>query len=338
MAAEKDLKEIIKEAAAEPQSASIDGQTIQQRPLSDLIARREIRGRSRSIPATRRRNPHSQAEGEQRGMSTPAGTLLSWTGRPLVVPEKRVSARYDAAQTTTENAAHWSMATGWSADAEANAEVRRILRNRARYETANNPWVNGMLVTQAYDVIGTGPRLQMTSENQKLNRLIEYDFSRWCHEIGLAELLQTAQMTKCRDGESFLMLSYNPRLRNAVKLDVLQIEADRVSNILDGARLDESNIDGIQFDGWGNPVWYNVLKYHPGGALAGMPERLRACSGGIHDSYVPAGSSRPASGSSGNHPGAAAVRAAAALYAGDGQKDGDQREYFRRDRIGELER
>lgn len=57
----------------------------------------------------------------------------------------------------------------------------------------------------------------------------------------------------------------------AVKLDVLQIEADRVSNILDGARLDESNIDGIQFDGWGNPVWYNVLKYHPGGALAGMP-------------------------------------------------------------------
>lgn len=38
MAAEKDLKEIIKEAAAEPQSASIDGQTIQQRPLSDLIA------------------------------------------------------------------------------------------------------------------------------------------------------------------------------------------------------------------------------------------------------------------------------------------------------------
>lgn len=182
-----------------------------------------------------------------------------------------IAARYDAAQTTAENAAHWSMATDWSADVEANAEVRRILRKRARYETANNPWVNGMLVTQAYDVIGTGPRLQMTSDNQKLNQIIERDFSRWCHEIGLAELLQTAQMTKCRDGESFLMLSYNPRLRNAVKLDVLLIEADRVSNCLDGARLDESNIDGIQFDGWGNPIWYNVLKYHPGGMLAGMP-------------------------------------------------------------------
>lgn len=52
MAAEKDLKEIIKEAAAEPQSASIDGQTIQQRPLSDLIAAAKFAARSRSIPAT----------------------------------------------------------------------------------------------------------------------------------------------------------------------------------------------------------------------------------------------------------------------------------------------
>ncbi|WP_277200650.1 hypothetical protein [Victivallis vadensis] len=36
--ADKDLKEIIREAAEEPQSATVDGQTIQQRPLSDLIA------------------------------------------------------------------------------------------------------------------------------------------------------------------------------------------------------------------------------------------------------------------------------------------------------------
>lgn len=182
-----------------------------------------------------------------------------------------VSARYDAAQTTSENAAHWSMATNWSADVEANSEVRRTLRNRARYETANNAWVCGMLTTQAYDLIGTGPRLQMTGENEKLNRIVERDFLAWSREIDLAGKLRTAQMTKCRDGEAFLMLSYNPRLRNRVKLDVLLIEADRVTNLWDGAQLDESNIDGIQFDEWGNPLWYNVLKFHPGGRFAGMP-------------------------------------------------------------------
>ncbi|WP_277200649.1 phage portal protein [Victivallis vadensis] len=196
----------------------------------------------------------------------------------LALTKKRIVGRFDAAQTTSENAAHWSMATGWSADVEANSEVRRILRNRARYETANNPWVNGMIVTQAYDVIGTGPRLQMTSEFEEFNSRIEQDFGMWCREIGLAELLHTAQMTKCRDGETFMMLSFNPRLRNRVKLDVLLIEADRVTNLLDGALLDESNIDGIQFDAYGNPVWYNVLKHHPGGRFGGLPNDSRTVS------------------------------------------------------------
>ena len=38
MADNTDLKEVIKEAATEPESADIDGQTVQQRSLTDLIA------------------------------------------------------------------------------------------------------------------------------------------------------------------------------------------------------------------------------------------------------------------------------------------------------------
>ena len=96
--------------------------------------------------------------------------------RPQIVV-RPVVAKYDAAQTTPENAAHWSMATIWSADVEANPQVRRTLRSRARYEAANNPWVNGMIATQAYDIIGTGPRLQMSTGDSALDELLSREFS-----------------------------------------------------------------------------------------------------------------------------------------------------------------
>ena len=51
-----------------------------------------------------------------------------------------VRARYDAAQTTVENAKHWAMADALSADGAASADVRRKLRQRARYEVANNSY------------------------------------------------------------------------------------------------------------------------------------------------------------------------------------------------------
>lgn len=182
--------------------------------------------------------------------------------RPIV-------AKYDAAQTTPENAAHWSMATIWSADVEANPQTRKILRSRARYESANNPWVNGMIATQAYDIMGTGPRLQMNTDSAGWNELITEEFTAWVHSIGFAELLHTARMTEARDGEIFLLLTYNPRVDGPVKLSVELIECDRIANYME-ANLDESNIDGIHLDRYGNPVWYDVLKYHPGGMSGGV--------------------------------------------------------------------
>jgi len=52
--------------------------------------------------------------------------------------------------------------------------VRRVLRNRARppnYEVANNSYAKGMggVLTLANDTIGTGPRLQMLTEDADAN-------------------------------------------------------------------------------------------------------------------------------------------------------------------------
>ena len=50
---------------------------------------------------------------------------------------------------------------GLSAAAANSPDVRRILRNRSRYEIANNSYARGITLTLANDVVGTGPRLQM---------------------------------------------------------------------------------------------------------------------------------------------------------------------------------
>ena len=65
-------------------------------------------------------------------------------------------ARYDAAVTNDDNRRHWANADGLSANAANSAEVRRVLRNRARYEVANNSYAGGIVLTLANDVIGTG--------------------------------------------------------------------------------------------------------------------------------------------------------------------------------------
>ena len=53
---------------------------------------------------------------------------------------------------------------------------------------------------------------------------------------------------------------YPPTRRS---LDLQLIEADRVSGELRWFE-DDTSVDGISYDRWGNPTDYRVLKYHPG--------------------------------------------------------------------------
>ena len=172
-------------------------------------------------------------------------------------------ARFDAAQTTKDNAKHWSAAEFLSADAEADPNVRKILRTRARYEVQNNSYARGIVKTLAEDTIGTGPRLQMLLEDEETNRKIEHDFQVWAKKTHLASKLRTIRMARCPDGEAFVLLARNPMLKTNVTLDMQLIEADRVTD--DELTVDPNCIDGVAFDQFGNPKSYKVLKKHPGG-------------------------------------------------------------------------
>jgi lambda family phage portal protein len=181
-----------------------------------------------------------------------------------------IRGRYDAAQTTDSNRRHWANADGLAADASASPEVRRILRNRARYEVANNAYLRGIVQTLANDVVGTGPRLQMLTIDAEANRAIEREFMRWATRAGLAAKLRTMRVSRAQDGEAFSVLFTNSNLDHAVQLDVQPIEADQVAtpDFSKGTFADPNAVDGITFDAFGNPVAYYVLKTHPGAQVS----------------------------------------------------------------------
>ena len=173
-----------------------------------------------------------------------------------------IRARFDAATTTPDNARHWANADGLSADASASADVRRTLRNRARYEVANNSYARGIVLTLANDCVGTGPRLQMLGNQSEFNRQIEQAFVLWAREIDLAAKLRAMRMAKATDGEAFGMLALNPALESPVKLDLRLIEADRITDPSFHTPQPRT-VDGIEFDPYGNPIRYAVLREHP---------------------------------------------------------------------------
>lgn len=179
---------------------------------------------------------------------------------------RTIKAKFDAAQTNDDNRRHWANADALSANTANSADVRRILRIRARYEFANNSFCNGMVRTLAFHCIGTGPRLQLNTGNPEADKKLELAFHRWAKDIGLASKLTTMRQARCRDGEAFALLVTNKRLRGPVSLDIRLIEADQVAAPYGDFAAGE--VDGIELDSLGNPVRYTILADHPGDMLA----------------------------------------------------------------------
>lgn len=183
--------------------------------------------------------------------------------------QARVVARYDAAQTNESNRRHWANADALSADAALDPNVRATLRNRSRYECANNSYAAGIVRTLGDDTIGTGCRLQITADDRAANTIVEQSFARWADAINLQAKLRLIRMTRARDGEAFVVLVNNPRLREMglPSLDLQIIEADQVYAPF-GAEVDAveptRNIDGVIVDSLGIPTAYTIAEVHPG--------------------------------------------------------------------------
>ena len=87
---------------------------------------------------------------------------------------RRVNAKYDVAQTTNENASLWGRVDALSAATANNPAVRQTIRNRARYEVANNGYAKGIAQTLTNDTVG--PTVQLQIGNAVNAQQIEKDF------------------------------------------------------------------------------------------------------------------------------------------------------------------
>lgn len=210
------------------------------------------------------------------GLGSPA-----WKGRRGLV------AKFDAAGTGPSNRKHWLHADGLSANAALSPEVRRILRERARYEGANSPYCDGMLDTLARSVVGVGPLIQCWLDADEAagateddNEKVENAFQAWAEEIDLAGKLLTASRAKVESGEVFIVLINNPKLESPVKLDLRLVEADQVASpSFNGSTQD---VDGIEYDAAGNPTFYWILKDHPGsGVVTNLGEAKRESASNV---------------------------------------------------------
>jgi lambda family phage portal protein len=196
-------------------------------------------------------------------MAIQPAKILGPDGRPFSVRAPRVRGRYDAAQTNTDNSRLWGLTDSLSARSANSPEVRRRLRERARYEAANNSYCRGIVETLANDLVGTGPRLQLQTDDTDENARIASEFDAWAAAVGLAEKLRVMKKARTVDGEAFALLVTNPRLPTTVQLDLRLVEAEQVATP-NQYLTSPQNVDGITFDRFGNPSEYHLLDDHPG--------------------------------------------------------------------------
>jgi lambda family phage portal protein len=195
------------------------------------------------------------------------GTLFRGQQKPRPAAVPVVRAKYDSAE-RGDDYRHWANADAFAADAALSPSVRRTLRNRARYERANNSYLAGISATLANDLIGTGPRLQLDSGDAEADRIVERLFFDWGWSVDLPAKLRTMREALVTDGEAFALMITNPRLGGGVTLDMRLVEAEMVATpteLMSQTITPEGNVvDGVEFDQIGNVVAYQVLSYHPG--------------------------------------------------------------------------
>ncbi len=184
--------------------------------------------------------------------------------------EPDIKARYDLAQTDNENAKHWGAADSYDADSANSQAIRRLLVGRSRLEASNNGYVDGLQKTDATFVVRTGPRLRLDAvaygqepEQTATNDKVKRDWHRWCAAIQLRRKLWCMAHARVQDGESFAVVRYNPNLADPVKLDMCLFETEQCQTPYLPMGV-VGYVDGIRFDPWGNPIYYDILPTHPG--------------------------------------------------------------------------
>lgn len=180
--------------------------------------------------------------------------------------KRSVRAGYEAANDGAINRAHFANADFLGPNSANSPEVAAAIRSKARHERENDGCLNGVGKQLGVDLIGTGPRLQINSTEPQRSaaRQVEQHWRQWFRASVMLEKLRLIVEPRPFDGEVFGLFITNPTIGHPVKLDVSVIEADQVTTPTYGFANTNASVDGIEYDQYGNPLVYHVLREHPG--------------------------------------------------------------------------
>lgn len=217
--------------------------------------------RGRPFPPAPSANGHANGNGKK---AIPPEDRPELRPTTYLSRRRTIHASYDAARPSVEFDNYWANADRLDADSANSKSVRDTLVSRSRYETGSNGYYDGLLQTVANFVVGKGPALRMQEPDKAFNRAVELAWWRWCKAVLYRRKLWCLCHAKVQDGGGFAVMRINPNLNHPVKLDLVLFETEQCTS----PRLPfvaEGRIDGIHFDQFGNPTFYDVLRYHPGG-------------------------------------------------------------------------
>ncbi len=154
--------------------------------------------------------------------------LLDQYGKPMQTAStnavstvrRAVRGRYDAERSVE---LHWAGADSLSANSSNTYAVRKRLRERSRYEVANNSYARGIVNSLANFTIGSGPTLQVTYCGRQDDPTVDMDAIRsaikdverkwrdWAYVRQLNRKIHTMCLANIVDGEGFARFVTSPK-------------------------------------------------------------------------------------------------------------------------------
>jgi lambda family phage portal protein len=166
-----------------------------------------------------------------------------------------------------------------SADSEVYGSAQK-LRDRARQLCRDNDYARQALRAIEGNVIGQGIPFQSQVRMQRGGRLDtgindaielawrEWSQARYCHtggKLSFADIERLAIRACAESGEVFVRMVRQSFGGGAIPLALEVLEADLLDDGLNGRSQQGNEIRmGVEVDGWGRPIAYHFLAYHPG--------------------------------------------------------------------------
>lgn len=188
-----------------------------------------------------------------------------WIGRQFSAKpaDSDRGSHLETAKTTNENRDHWREASDKATPANISPEDRRTLRHRGKFETANNCYLQGMVRTLVRDTIGSGPRLQMMTDDNALNEGLEDLWRMWNVITGMPLNFRVMAGVNYIAGECMAVFRDSRRLNELgypITLDVKLIDPAQCTDPLSLAYARTSGDEGIDVDDQDEPIAYHFLK------------------------------------------------------------------------------